>query len=136
MAIKLYSVRCPDCGANLPIEEGRKQVFCSYCGTKVIINNENEYIYRTVDEAGIKQAETDRIVELKRLEMAEKQRIAKEKHRKFKVILTIILGIAGVGCMGLAYMSDLYGLMMPGMICLIIMMCMWGNNDKKKDDDD
>ena len=58
MAITLNSVKCPECGATLPIEEGRTQVFCSYCGAKVIVTNENEYIYRHIDEAGIKQVLT------------------------------------------------------------------------------
>ena len=54
MAVKFTSVKCPDCGAVLPIEEGRNQVFCSYCGSKIIITNENEHIYRHIDEAEIK----------------------------------------------------------------------------------
>ena len=56
MAVKFTSVKCPDCGAVLPIEEGRNQVFCSYCGSKIIMTNENEYVYRHIDEAEIKQA--------------------------------------------------------------------------------
>lgn len=65
MAIKFTSVKCPECGASLPIEEGRKQVFCSYCGTKVMVTNENEYIYRHIDEADVKKAETDRIIRMR-----------------------------------------------------------------------
>ena len=30
MAIKFTSVKCLECGAVLPIEEGRKQMSCSY----------------------------------------------------------------------------------------------------------
>jgi len=72
MAITNNSVKCPDCGASLPNEEGREQMFCSYCGSKIIITNENEYIYRQIDEAGVKQAETDRMVRMRELDMAEK----------------------------------------------------------------
>ena len=42
MAVKFTSVKCPDCGAVLPIEEGRNQVFCSYCGSKIIMTNEED----------------------------------------------------------------------------------------------
>ena len=35
MAIKLVSVKCPDCGQTLSIEENRTQAFCTYCGAKV-----------------------------------------------------------------------------------------------------
>jgi len=72
MAITSNSVKCPDCGASLVIEEGREQMFCSYCGCKIIITNENEYIYRHIDEAGVKQAETDHMVRMRELDMAEK----------------------------------------------------------------
>lgn len=35
MAIKLISVKCPDCGQTLSIEENRTQAFYTYCGAKV-----------------------------------------------------------------------------------------------------
>ena len=61
VSYKLISVKCPDCGKTLSIEENRTQAFCSYCGAKVLLNNENEYIFRQVDEAKIKKAETERL---------------------------------------------------------------------------
>ena len=39
MALKFNSIKCPECGANLPIEEGRDTLFCSYCGNKIIVTN-------------------------------------------------------------------------------------------------
>lgn len=74
MALQFISVKCPECGAELSVENGREFAYCSYCGTKVIISNDNEHIYRTIDEASVKQAETDRIVKLKELEMEEKSK--------------------------------------------------------------
>lgn len=79
MAVNFISVKCPDCGASLDVEKGRKQVFCTYCGAKILINNDNEYVYRHIDEAGIKQAETDSMVRMKQMEMAEKNRESAEK---------------------------------------------------------
>lgn len=57
MAISFTSVKCPECGASFEIESGRKMAFCTYCGTKIFLNNENEYIIHTIDEAEIKKAE-------------------------------------------------------------------------------
>lgn len=74
MAITLTTVKCPDCGASLPIEEGREKIFCSFCGAQVQITNENEHIYRHIDEAEVKQAETDRLIRLKELEIEESRR--------------------------------------------------------------
>ena len=73
MAIRFITVKCPECGADLSIEEGRQQAFCTYCGAKVLIQNENEFIYRSIDEAKIRQAETNRIVRMRELELEEKR---------------------------------------------------------------
>ena len=84
MSIKLVSVKCPECGANLPIEEGRKQIFCSYCGASVIVTDENEHVYRHIDEAGIKNAETERIVRMRELDLAE--RSTKSRFHSYRLI--------------------------------------------------
>ena len=74
MSIRFYAVKCPDCGATLDIEEGRKQLFCSFCGANVIVTNENEYIYREIDEARIKEAEIEQAIRIKELEMEQLKR--------------------------------------------------------------
>lgn len=93
MAVKFTSVKCPECGANLPIEEGREKIFCSYCGTPIIMTDENEYTYRHVDEAEVKRAETEQLVHLKELEMEEKE---KDRKRKVKAIAYSIVGVVVV----------------------------------------
>ena len=96
MSIRFISIKCPDCGADLSIEENRTQAFCTYCGTMVLVNNENEYVYRHIDEAGVAQAETDRIVKLKKIEMAEKYRLAAEKSKKFRITLSLTFAVIAV----------------------------------------
>lgn len=96
MAIKLISVKCPECGAVLNIEENRQQAYCSYCGAKVLIHNENEYVYRHVDEAGIKKSDNDRIVKLKELEYADKLREDYNKAKQQRTVIVLSLLIAGV----------------------------------------
>lgn len=73
MAISFISIKCPECGADLSVENGREFSFCAYCGTKVMMNNENEHIYRNIDEARIKEAETERMIRLKELELEERE---------------------------------------------------------------
>ena len=82
MAVQILSLKCPECNATLNIEGDRTYAFCTYCGTKILLNNENEKIYRHIDEAEIKQAETDRIIRLKQLEIAEKKRAEKKVEKK------------------------------------------------------
>ena len=57
---------------SLDFEEGRKYIFCSYRGAKILLDNDNEYIFRHIDEASIKRAETYRIVKLKKIVFIEK----------------------------------------------------------------
>jgi DNA-directed RNA polymerase subunit RPC12/RpoP len=114
MAIKFVSIKCPECGASLDIEEGRTQIFCSYCGTKVMVQNDNEYIFRHIDEAGIKQAEYDRAVRLKELELEENQAHRNDRLRnilmKIWIPASIIIVVLGIGIMFFGgEMGPIYG---------------------------
>ena len=98
MAIRFLSIKCPECMSNLSIEEGRGSAFCTYCGTKIMISNDNEHILRTIDEARIKEAETDRIIKLRKLDLAEKN--VKKCHPLpiiWMIIGIILIAIAVVG---------------------------------------
>lgn len=76
--IKLIKLQCPSCGATLDIDSSLKMCFCQYCGTKILIHNENEKVIRKIDETKIRQAELDHDLELHRMDMmkdnAEMQR--------------------------------------------------------------
>ena len=121
MAIKLVTLKCPECGALLKVEEDRKQVFCSYCGAKIILDNDNEYISRKVDDAEIKHAETERMVELKKLEIAEKTIKERQKRHSLKVFISIILGIFSI--VSLSSNDDItFG---RSLVACLILLCMW-----------
>lgn len=38
--MKQTTVRCPSCGANLDVVEGRNMQFCQYCGTKIVLSDD------------------------------------------------------------------------------------------------
>ena len=94
MGYKLISVKCPDCGRTLPVEEDRTQAFCSYCGAKILISNENEYVIRQVDEAGVRKAETERLIRLKELELQEKRET--HTHRLRRVLTAVWLTVSAI----------------------------------------
>ncbi len=96
MAISVKSIRCPECGANLEVESNRDSLFCSYCGTKIIVTNENEYIYRHIDEAGIRKAETDRIVRMRELDIAEGDNLTHKILTIVWLVVSLILITIGV----------------------------------------
>lgn len=146
MAIQLISIKCPECGADLSVEAGRAFLFCSYCGRKVIISSDTPYsevVFRTVDEAGIKEAETERILKLKRMEMIEKHRTSKEEHKKISLALRIVLSVILVP---IALFTIVYGLLPPGndmaliiglIICgILVLVWFMGSDDSDGGDDE
>lgn len=98
MAVKFIPIKCPECDADLDIEEGRKVMFCSYCGRKIMMVDENEFKYdvthRHVDVAKIREVEEE-----------SKRKVAKDKLDKEKFdkitelagcVLLVIVGIIGM----------------------------------------
>lgn len=91
MSISLRSIKCPECGANLTVESDRNQFFCSYCGAKVVLTNENEHIYRHIDEADITRAETERMVRMRELNLEEGGSTLLRNLTILWVVLSIVL---------------------------------------------
>lgn len=102
MAVKLVPIQCPACGANISYEDGRKVLYCSYCGAKIVVDqyNENEHIYRHIDDADIKRAETDRMVQMRELDFEE----ADHGNGNISIILGAIAAVTfiALGCIGIS----------------------------------
>ena len=108
--INPVSIKCPECSAFLEIEEGRKQVYCTYCGAKLIMCNDNEYIVRHIDEAKVNRVEAEKLIELKKLEIEEKEKNEKRKIHKFVLIFALVLFVIGV-LLCFIKNGDMYGLL-------------------------
>ena len=78
--MKLISMVCPHCGAQLSIDLDRRQAFCQYCGNTLLVDDENTINInnRVIDEARLKEAE----VRLKELEYQHEREIRQETIRK------------------------------------------------------
>ena len=86
---RIKSVTCPNCGANLSVDENRDSFFCEYCGTKIQKNSNMTYVKiehenRTVDEARLKEIE----LENKKLEYDQREK---------KIALIIWIVMMGIG---------------------------------------
>lgn len=135
--IKMVSLKCPKCGADLSIEENRKECFCQYCGAKVIMTNENEYIYRHIDEAQVKQAETDQVVKMRKLDLIERKWAAAENAKKLKMIISIIMGVVGVVLMIVGFgMDGMDMVSMVGVLVFVGIIYIWIMPNKSDDDND
>ena len=121
--VHMRSCTCPNCKANLSIDDdNRDYAFCQYCGTKIMLDDYRS-TYRYVDEAELKHAETEQILKLKKLEIAEKNRERKNKNACFLMKTGMIMFIAGVG---LSYFADFFvGIRILGFFAAFLGFIMW-----------
>ena len=129
MSIRFIAVKCPQCEADLSIEEGRPFAFCTYCGTKVMVKDENEHIYRNIDEARIKESETERIVRLRELELEEKEKTHERKTKmiSYGIALAFVL-IGSLIC--IVSINGIWGILIGGYIALFT----YSKNRKRSDE--
>ena len=96
MAISIKTISCPQCGANVKCEDGREKLFCSYCGALIVVTNENEHIYRHIDEADVKRAENERIEMLANMRANEEKNKASSYSKKVRLIVILTLLALGI----------------------------------------
>ncbi len=87
----MKTFHCPNCGAQISLDDSRDFGFCQYCGTKIILDDYRS-THRVVDEARIHESETDKLIRLKELELEEKQRQREHNQQKWIMIGWAIAG--------------------------------------------
>ncbi len=94
--MKIYQLKCPACGASVEVEKGRESCFCSYCGTKIYVDDEvhrveitqNINYHKTyTDEAKIRKVESEE--RMHEREYAEKR--AERKDKKWSALGTVLI---------------------------------------------
>lgn len=72
--IQTITMVCPSCGATLKTTSDREFLFCEYCGTKVMVDNNAvrlQFHIKKTDEAKIREIEAREAIEKKRIEANE-----------------------------------------------------------------
>mgnify|MGYP000006465668 CR=1 FL=1 len=133
--VKIISLKCPECGADISIEEGHKQCFCQYCGAKIMIDDgSTTHTYRKVDEARIKEAEVDKLIRLKELEIKQKEAERKGKIKILKIKAVLLLVFTGAIVIIFGQLRDYVMLEMCGLfpiiVALFIVMSLSDSEDK------
>lgn len=94
MAVKLVPMTCPNCKATIEIDTTKDFCFCTYCGTKILVNDDST---RTVNiNAKIDHRYTERNeTEIERIKSNERADIrkfkAKENDNKSSLIIFIVM---------------------------------------------
>lgn len=100
MAIQTKLLKCPQCNADISLN--KEIAFCPYCGAKMLLHNDNEYIYRTINDAEIIRSNN----EIKKMEIEREREIDERKHSMkvaamgFALFLLCIALIFVIGSIG------------------------------------
>ena len=127
----MRTLKCPNCSASLTIQDDNRDfAFCEFCGTKIMLDDYRS-THRVVDEAKIKQAEVEREIKLKELELIEKKQIAKKRRTIIKIIVTIcVLLFAAIFILvGKISNKDMEGSIIPIALMIIIFVWIIGSGD-------
>lgn len=86
---------CPNCNASLDIDDNNRDfAFCQYCGTKIMLDDYRS-THRVVDEARIKEAELEKEIRLRELEIEEKELECSRNGRKTAYTIATVLLVTG-----------------------------------------
>ena len=54
MAVEVIAIKCPNCGASLEISKDRKDCYCPYCGSTIVVDDGSYTVtHRIIDDAKI-----------------------------------------------------------------------------------
>lgn len=124
----MKAFHCPNCGAQISLDDNRDFGFCQYCGTKILIDDYRS-THRVVDEARIHESETDRIIRLRELEIEEKEiERSRESRRKAYIIAIVMAIIGGI----LAAFQNLLGLLLIMVGGLVALITYTGGSEQKE----
>ena len=134
--IEKKTIYCPYCGAILKVDE--RTQFCQYCGKPLIIDsinlnektinmninqnvNHREEFY---DESKVKASEYDTFIQMKKIELKEKEVAYKQRITLLKILFSVVIGIVGIISSG----SDESGGKVLFLACLAILYFIWKKN--------
>lgn len=96
--MKLISLTCPNCNANLDdIDPSRPFCYCQYCGTKIALDDgtirKETHIY---DEAKIKETESSERVKMREMDLEREHSKQMNAILKYVLIFAAVLFVVGI----------------------------------------
>ena len=102
--MEFVQMKCPNCNADLEVEDSIDSFYCKYCGTKIIVEGQSKYIVnakakiRMMDKLGDMQKEYHRARE-------ERARRKAEEAKKVAIWLVGIFLFVFAFAMTMAYLG-------------------------------
>lgn len=94
--VKMISLVCPNCGAKLDVKNGTQTCFCTYCGTKILISDDNNKTYTknvNVNQTSYDRTEIEKIKLEHEWEEHKWKREWKEIGISFVIVIAMWLGL-------------------------------------------
>ena len=85
--MEFVQMKCPNCGADLEVENGLDSFYCKYCGTKIILSGQSSAAYFTKTASQI----VNRLLDQREAAREEKRRIEEQNN---KDAMKVLIGIA------------------------------------------
>lgn len=102
--MEFVQMKCPNCGADLEVENSIDSFYCKYCGTKILVEGQSKHVVnakaklRMMDKLGDMQKEFHRARE-------EKARREAKEAKKVAIWIAVIFLFIFAFSMAMAYFS-------------------------------
>lgn len=96
--MKMYLMKCPNCGGQLEVDVGMESFYCKYCGTKIIVDKTELEIRRMEHEEKLKEHEE---------RMKDKEIRSEKVHAFSETVYYIVIGIIMIIMIGVAFILKL-----------------------------
>lgn len=97
--MEFIQMKCPNCSADLEVENGLDSFYCKYCGTKILLSGQSSAAYA---------AKTISQIANRILDQREEKRKAQEESAKAAGKAAIIIFATIIVLFGIAAMIALY----------------------------
>lgn len=90
--MNFVQMKCPNCGADLEVENDIDSFYCKYCGTKILLEGQDEEVLKTKRHAKT----MDSLKDMQKEYYEDRQRREDERSKKSKeaIRLMIIMFVA------------------------------------------
>lgn len=90
--MNFVQMKCPNCGADLEVENDIDSFYCKYCGTKILLEGQDEEVLKTKRHAKT----MDSLKDMQKEYYEDRQRREDERSKKSKeaIQLMIIMFVA------------------------------------------
>lgn len=112
--MEFLKLECPNCHAQLNIENGLDTFFCQYCGSKIILSEQNPEIVRAKVEmhktdtlANLEKAKLQHEMDMKKFDAEERERRRLADNKTSNEVLIICICMIFIGLVIMFFASSL-----------------------------